>query len=165
LAAPRRADRTLLPAGLAALLLALFVAQWFLPATSAPPVALPVATTGRIGAPPAAPPSADPGPVLARPLFAPRRPMNPGAGVAASPLGGAVVAGSIAVRGRPMAIVRAPDGAVRRLPIGGMLAGWRLAALDPGGARFRKGGETLTMAYGAAAPPAGASEDDTGDEE
>jgi hypothetical protein len=163
-APPSRADRTLLPAALVAVLA--FAAVLQLLVTDA--VELPPAGPIGVGAP--LPPVREPdvrgvpGVILSRPLFAP-----PASGGAASegdeaapadPLGGAAILGTIGIGRARYAMVR-QAGAVRRVTIGGSIAGWRVLALGDEGAVLGRGAERLRRGYGAGAATGngGASDD------
>ena len=94
--------------------------------------------------------------ILARnPLFSPS-----GASMAATappdPLNGAIIAG-VMQRGRVrVAVVQLGNGRIAYLGLGGLVSGWRLVALNPGGARLAKGPrEHLEVAYGAHATSPG----------
>lgn len=148
---PNRANRALLPALLVAVLAATALAQMLLTGD----IDLPEG--GAIGgglASRGAPP--DPGdavvsPVIAaRPIFAPRGAPAAGAGDAApvDQLGGAVIAGSVRIGRLVYAVVQTPGGGAARVPIGGHINGWRLAALSDSAARLARGGELLSAAYG-----------------
>lgn len=94
----------------------------------------------------------DPAPVIATAAGARTLPFSPAptaaAGAASTPLAGAVIAGTVRIGGVPFAMVQMPDGSIRRVGIGARVAGWRLAALLPGGARLVRDGDTITPAYG-----------------
>jgi hypothetical protein len=67
----------------------------------------------------------------------------------ADPLGGAVIAGVVQNGRQRLGVIQRTDGSVRFLALGGTLAGWRLAALTPLGARLTRGRQqTLLAAYG-----------------
>lgn len=129
-------------------------------------VALPPA--GPIGAGALLPRVADPAPrgvpgaVLARPIFAPSgAPAGGGTDgetvAAADPLGGATIAGFIGV-GRARAAIVSQDGRVRRVGIGGTIAGWRLVGLTAEGAVLARGGERLRRGFAEGAGGDSASE-------
>lgn len=158
---PRRDNRAIVPAALSALLLALLVAQFALPASarladswSPPPRRLARREVGQVGVAPI---------IAARALFTPTRRSDRfsagtgsnGAEAATADLGGTTVAGAIAVRGVPRAILRTPTGSIVRLPIGGSYRGWVLAAVTRDAAIFRRATERLAMPFGAAPPAAG----------
>lgn len=151
---------------LAALLVAMAALQLFVTREPEIPEApfSSAARVARYGAP-AAPRVDIPQVILARPLFAPRRAET--ANPVAAALGGAMVAGSVAYRGRSRAVLRQSDGSIRYVPVGGSVAGWRLIALQPDFARFAKGGQRLDVAYGAAgvAPPDPSAEEEEDVEE
>lgn len=83
---------------------------------------------------------------------------------AAGPLGGASVAGMISVKGRPHAIVRTAEGAIKRLAIGERFAGLRLLRLDAENAWFDDHGRAVAVRFGAA-PLAMTREDSTQEEQ
>lgn len=134
------------------------------------PLALPevlgIARVARGSVPPV-PPVSVPSALAARNLFVP----PPLAGStdtatpAPAPLGGAMVAGAIGVRGRRLALVMLADGHAVYVAPGGVVAGWRLAGIDAGGVRFRQGTQTITMAFGARAPAAPPPSEEGSEEE
>ncbi|KPF78671.1 hypothetical protein IP88_03170 [alpha proteobacterium AAP81b] len=108
-------------------------------------------------APPEVPPARAPASLAGRDLFTPPAVALTGGGDVAAPppqaaIGGAAVAGSVRLRGRTMVLLALPSGRRLYLGVGGSVAGWRLAAIDPGGARFVRDGRSLTVPFGAAAP-------------
>lgn len=146
---PTRANRSVLPACCAAVLAAAIGVQLAL--TGA--VELPQRgwsgggarwTMPEIGAVPVDPT------LRAVPIFAPDRTSVTGA-AAGAPLGGAVVAGSVSVRGQVHAILQKGDGSIVRLPLGGRFAGMRLIGLSGDGATFLAGGKPLRVPFGATA--------------
>lgn len=161
---PRSIDGSLLPALLAMLLGVMLALQLTLtndvdlpPPGPLPHVAAPP--------PPMLPATGIPTIVATRALFDPNlignAPGTPGATAANSPLGGATVAGRIAVGNRSIAIIQ--DGKrITRLAPGQLFHGWTLVSLSDTGARFRRDGETLDLNYGVAAPASAepASEED-----
>jgi hypothetical protein len=101
---------------------------------------------------PVAKPVAIPSEIMARPLFAPRV-APPGTDQAAgNALGGSVIAGTVAIRGRTWIFVRHADGRIERLGPGAVISGWRIAAIDRSGVRLSRAGKTMNVPYGAAAP-------------
>ncbi len=121
-----------------------------------PTVAQPqMAEAGAVGIPPL---------LLQRPIFTPAnlasRPGGPT--TAPLPLDGAVATGSFSVGGRTTLVVQASDGKTTRLRPGNGYHGWMLTAITPTGAKFRRGAETVTLAYGAAA--AAAPRDDSSED-
>jgi hypothetical protein len=119
-----------------------------------------------------------PAPVVSGPVFIPtilqQRPMfTPGnlaraapggAGPAPLPLGGAVATGTVSISGHAVVVMQSPDGSIVRLRPGSRYKGWTLTAIAPTGAKFRRGTESMTLGYGAAAqaaPQAEPSEDTT----
>lgn len=103
--------------------------------------------------------------LLTRPLFAPRMAMPLAGGGPVSPLGGATIAGSVAKGRRLLAAVRSSDGRIMMVPVGGTVSGWRIVSLGQSGARLRRGGETLDLAYGAQALSGGGEEESDEDAE
>ena len=151
LSLPNRAEGTLLPALLGAVLAATLIAQlmW---AARAPelPAALPLpAPFARAQVPVIAPASAS-AEIFRRPIFAPRQSASLASAGAPPPmLGGAVVAGTVSVRGRTFAVVRRPNGTSFNMAVGSRLNGWSLVGLRAEGAIFVKGNAKQLMAYGA----------------
>ncbi len=149
LSPPSRADGSLLPACCAAFLAALAALQLAL--TGAAEVPAPGWAGGgvRAGLPPIAVPAPDP--VLRETtIFSPARTATATRDAVSSPLAGTAIAGSIAVRGRSYAVVQRPDGRVARVGLGGMIAGYRLVALEPDGAILSNAGKRIRVVYGAA---------------
>lgn len=149
---PRRADRTLLPAALTALLTVLLVGQFLLPSAvelpDAPfvrPLRLAPLVVPRVTVDPA---------FLARPLFAPNRRDDAGTTEVskASPLEGARAVGIISTRRAARVFLQAPDGTVSRIAIGGVYRGWRLVRITPN-PTFVRGIETAVLPVVASAPP------------
>lgn len=100
-----------------------------------------------------------------RQLFAPTRAAasaTDGA-VAADPLGGTRIAGSVTIGRRSYAIAIRPGQPPRRVPVGGAVGGWRLVALQPGAAVLRRGGERLEVPFGAQAAVAAEAPDGDGE--
>ncbi len=151
---PRRAERTLLPAALTALLGVLLAVQLAAPR----PIALPDAGFSRPLRLPPLPvrmPRADPE-IALRPLFAPGRRETPvaGTGDKLSALGGARVVGIIAVRGTVRVFVQAADGHVSPVGIGSSYDGWQVIAADPArGVTAVRGAQRATVPVTASAPP------------
>ncbi len=150
---PRRADRTLLPAALAALLTLLFAAQLVAPMT----VELPDAGLTRpMRLPPLAvlPVIADPD-IAARPLFAPGRRDVAAPGVAdkTAPLGGTHFVG-MASAGRGLQLfLQAPDGRVTQTGVGAIYDGWRIVRADRAGLFVTRGAEAATVPISSSVPP------------
>lgn len=158
------------PAGLPlalAVLLALALAAQIVLAALAPAAEFPpVARVARIGGGPL---PADPPPVTIPASLAGGSLFAPIPGVSGSktgaappdPLGGVVIAG-VVQRGRTrLALVSAPGGALHYVAPGGLVAGWRLAALGPHSALLTRGSDHLDLAYGAhavVAPPSSATD-------
>lgn len=147
---PERAEGTVLAALLAVLLALMLVTQVLLPAErpalpDVPPAAL------RAGPTTIAAVSADP--VLARrAIFQPVQTggsRNGGAGPSA-PMGGAVPAGIVRVRGAPRLVLQTPGGGSVTLRPGQSWRGWRLTAIGRDEVRFARGTETITLGLGAA---------------
>jgi hypothetical protein len=159
LSLPRREDGSLAPSLLVLLLLMIAGLQFIL--TSQPE--LPQAATPAETLPRASIPAAGifvaPEAILARNLFAPAR--NGADDAAVGTLGGAVVAGTVKVRGARYAVVVMPGGAVSRVYPGGTVNGWKLASLGADQARFVRGSEILRLPYGgkAAVPSEAATEE------
>lgn len=159
---PSRADRTLLPAALAALLAVSVVALLVLP------TALELPEAGLV-APLRLPPlivataPADPS-IAARTLFTPTRSdsgvARPGATptVAPLPLGGARIVGTSSVGGRARVFVEATNGKVRALGLGSVYLGWRLSRVGSDSVEFGRGGQRLRLTVGAAAAAPAATE-------
>lgn len=154
---PRRADRTLLPAALLALLVLLLAVQLLLPSA----VALPDAGLARpLRLPPlvVAPRPADPL-IALRPLFAPGRSetFEPGVANKAAPLEGARAVGVITTRGGASRLfLQAADGSIVRLAPGNSYRGWRLVRIGPAEAQFIRGAASVTLPITASAPPVSA---------
>lgn len=108
---------------------------------------------------------ADPA-IQERPLFAPGRRVG-GAieGAGDGPLAGAIVAGAIRTGRYSRVMLQLPDGGIARVPMGGVYQGWRLAGVGADAALFIRGGERLTVRFGAAAPMGSAAPDDEDQEE
>lgn len=151
---PRRAERTLLPAALSALLALLLAVQLALPWSSE----LPDAGVGRplrLEPLPVVTPRADPE-IARRPLFAPNRRETPvaGTGDTSAALGGARVVGVVARRGAALVFIQAPDGRVSRVGIGQFHDGWRIVRANSAGVTVARGTERAVVPIGASAPPA-----------
>ncbi len=150
---PNRADDTILPAVLAGLLAVLLAVQLLLSGADPDlPPALAVSASRTKTTIPEMAPVVAARVIFDRPLFAPRQSLTAALRTgAASMIGGALVAGTVSIRGRSFAVVRRANGDVMNLGIGGVIDGWRLVALQAGGAVFVKGKESRVLAYGAAA--------------
>ncbi len=84
-----------------------------------------------------------------RPVFDPSRTAQAKSDAAVDlPLGGAVVAGVVTVRGRSHVIVQPAQGSPVKLAVGGYFRGWRLRSISADGAQFVKGGTPLRVALG-----------------
>ena len=156
LSLPNRAERTLLPTLLSAMLAATFLTQllWADRDADLPPVMAVTAAQGNFKAP-KIPLVEVPRNIFSRPLFAPRKSTTlKNDGSPPPVLGGATIAGTVSIRGRSVVVVQRPGGAVTNLTIGGALGGWRLSAIGQRGAIFVRGSERRDIAYGA--PPSGA---------
>ncbi len=158
---PRRAERTLLPAGLAALLGLLLAVQFVLSSG----VALPDAELGRplrLRPLVVTLPVADPD-ISARPLFAPdrREASIEGVGDKTAPFEGARAVGMITANGAVRIFLQSPDGSVAAIGPGGFYKGWRLDRIDGSRLTVSRGDERLTIAITASAPPQPASAADT----
>lgn len=153
-ARPSRADGTLLPAMLAGVLLLVLLTQFVLTDT------VPLPEGGPVGAGALMPRLSDPAArgvpaaVLSRPIFAPSDTVADGSEGEASgdPLGGAAVVGSIGI-GRARVAMVTEAGRIRRVGIGGSIAGWRLAAITPDGVVLTRGGERLERPFAAGTLP------------
>lgn len=90
--------------------------------------------------------------LLENSIFSPGRTANIATGdTAQAPLGGAILAGAVSIRGRSYAVLQSPDRRVVRLAIGATYQGWRLRALTPMGAIFEQGSQKLDVNFGAGA--------------
>jgi len=140
-----------LAALLAVLLAVLLCAQFLLP-QDRPAVPDVPSMAARQTAPQVTLVAADP--VLARrSMFRPNRRVSAGpdaAGMAIGPLGGAVPAGIVRVRGTARLVLQTPDGKSVTLRPGQSWQGWRLIGIGNDEVRFRQGGETITLGLGAA---------------
>lgn len=143
-----------LPALLALLLAAGIAAQLLL--ASGPQMPAPVAGVAMVArAPtPAAARVEVPEALAVRPLFGRLGVSGAADTPEATALGGATIAGKVGRGGRRAAVVVQPGRSVTYLPVGGLLAGWTLTALDAEAANFRRGNERLRIVYGAQAPAA-----------
>lgn len=159
---PARADRSLLPAALTAVLALAAVAQIALPsAAELPDAAVPTHhprwTLPEVGEPvvPVAQLAAQGS------LFTPTRIGAAGAAVAGGgtgatapkpvphgPLAGAFVLGAGRVGGHAWVLIRAPGGPALRLTPGASYRGWRLMRIDSDAAEFRQGGARRRFVYG-----------------
>lgn len=154
LALPQRDRGEMLPAALALVLVLAAVMQLIFSSGGD----LPNGGVGQSGAYrfilPVAKPVTIPSEIMARPLFAPRiAPAGAGADPAAgNALGGSVIAGSIAIRGRTSLFVRHADGRIERMGPGAMISGWRIAAIGRSGVQLIRAGKTMNVPYGTAAP-------------
>lgn len=157
---PRRGSRVRMPASLVAVLVLSIVAQIALGTDeTTAPARLPIAQESESARDDAALPAvAVPTVLLTRDLFATDQ-VNSGTEVApVVPLGGAVVAGSVRVGPRLYAVVQMPGGASGRLPLGGMVRGWRLSRLDDSGAHFTRGMHRLDFPFGTSPLPTDSTE-------
>lgn len=148
---PSRADRTLLPTGLAAALLGMLALQFALPNTTG----LPKTAVGRLT--PVAVRRIDPvvaAPVITeRALFSPGRSMEAGAAdISAAPLGGANAIGYAINRGRARLFLQDGDGGLHALAIGAVYRDWQLVRLSPEFAIFARADERLTLPISASKP-------------
>lgn len=166
-APPARADGTLLPAALVAVLGAMALVQFVL----TDPVDLPA--TGPIGGGGAQAALSDPGSRGVPPAFASRALFTPaalpGAGgaaaqAAADPLGGAAILGLVGV-GRARYLVVQVAGSTRRVAIGGSVAGWRVIGVSDSAALLARGRERLTRPFGAGGAAAAADSEPESSEE
>ena len=155
---PLRGSGTRMPLLLVPVLAGMAVLQVASPQRIDLPPGGPVARVG-VAALPDAPPTVIVPPVLAaRDLFAPSAKAG-GATGPADPLNGAVIAGVVQQGPRRVGIVQQTGGKLRYVAVGGAIAGWRLAALNPAEARLTRGpGQNLLVPYGThAAPPTASS--------
>ena len=156
LARPRRNEGTILPAALAALLLALMALQFAL--VRADRTALEpngVAFAGASAPPPDVEPAVVQPAIQARPIFSPALAAvgsGTGGGASADPLAGATVAGAWSVGRRAYLVLRLPNGLSRTLATGQSASGWRLTAITATGARFVQAGKSILVPFGASAP-------------
>lgn len=157
---PRRADRTLLPATLAALLVLSFVLQLMSPVQLALPE-VGIVSPFRLLPTKLGVVVADEE-ILARPLFNPtrREGAEPGAVESGGPLEGARAVGVITARGVIRVFLQAPDGQVSTLGLGGSYRGWRFVRVSGGQLVFNRGGETQALSISASAPAIAPGEPD-----
>lgn len=148
---PERAENTVLAALLAVLLAVMLAAQ----------VVLPLDRPEVPGVPPAAGlrrvtadvPRISPDAVLARrSIFTPVALVGASGDNAAprAPLDGAVPAGTVRIRGAVRLVLQTPEGKAVTLRPGQSFRGWRLTAIGREEASFRRAGESVTLAFGAA---------------
>lgn len=152
---PRRDEGSMFPALLVLLLALMAVIQSML--SSQPeqlPLELPPGAVARAPMHEAKYASA-PDSILARNLFAPARIGS--AAAVESPLGGAIVAGTVKVANGRFAIVVMPGGVTRRVTTGATINGWRLVSLGTDQAFFVRAKERLSVAYGGQAAAASAT--------
>ncbi len=148
---PRRAERTLLPAALAALAGLLLAVQLAVPSN----VALPDIAVGRplrLAPLVVAPMLAD-AEITRRPLFAPGRHETAGIADKTAPLEGARAVGVISIRNAVRVFLQAPDGQVTPVGIGGGYRGWRLVRIAAGQLLFVRGADSIALPITASAPP------------
>lgn len=142
----------MLPALLAVLLVLLMAAQFLLPPDHPDGLDLPPAAATSAVVRPAGETTIDP--ILTRrSIFQPTRQASSsivGANGQAAPLDGAVPAGTVRVRGAARLILQAADGRTVTLRPGQSYRGWRLIGFGSDSARFRRGGETITLGLGSA---------------
>lgn len=106
-----------------------------------------------------------PSSLLTRPIFSPARTANIEADQAiVAPLGGAILAGTVSVKGRSYAVVQRPDGGITRLAVGARYAGWRLQSLSSTGGVFAQDKQRISMVFGIA-PIAAATQTAENEEE
>jgi hypothetical protein len=145
---PSRADQTLLPALLAAVLVLMVALQFAMPVDKEMPAAVRRVVPARLAQTPLS--LVVPDPVILRSaLFSPSRAARGGgANVAASgPLDGAIVVGMVRGRGFARAVVQERDGNAVSVPVGGRYRGWRLVALTSGNAVFSQDGKRVVMSF------------------
>ncbi len=144
---PNRADRTLLPALLAVLLLFMIALQFVFPAQTESviaPARLVLPKQDAIG------PSlalADPV-ILRNALFAPGR--GGGKSTGTGPLDGAAFVGVVRGSGFARAVLQPGEGQAVSVPVGGVYRGWKLVSLNGSNALFSRDGirHTATIARG-----------------
>jgi len=162
---PRRAEQTLLPAALAALLGVLLIVQLAAPSGTKLPdvvVARPVRLLPLHAAPLLA--AAE---ITARPIFTPSR-REDGLAVAGdktAPLDGARAVGAISVRGAARVFLQAADGRIVPLGLGSSYRGWRLVRISGGQLLFIRGPESLSLPISSSAPPVPVGQSQTDQEE
>lgn len=145
---PSRADQTLLPALLAAVLVLMVALQFALPVEDELPAAMRRVVPARLAQ--TGVNRVVPDPVILRSaLFSPSRAAGGGgANVAASgPLDGAIVVGMVRGRGFARAVVQEPGGGAVSVPVGGRYRGWRLVALGASNAVFSRDGKREVMSF------------------
>lgn len=146
---PDRAEGTVLAALLVLLLAAMLLVQLVLPQERPLQPNVPRAAM-RAGPMQIAAVSADPA-LARRSIFQPTPLANPdGAGVPTGPLGGAVPAGIVRVRGAARLLLQTPDGTSVTLRPGQSWQGWQLTRIGSDDVSFRRGGESVTLGLGAA---------------
>ncbi len=146
---PSRADRTVLPAALAGVLVLVFGLQliWTRIDPDLPPVMAVGAALSKVAVPKIVPATTSLA-IFARPLFAPRQSAAVANGASPPMFGGAIVAGTVSIRGRTFAVIRQANGATSNMSIGGTLDGWRLVSLGQQAAVFVKGAVRREIEYG-----------------
>jgi hypothetical protein len=82
-----------------------------------------------------------------------------------APLGGAVLAGTVSIKGRSYAVVQRPDGGISRLAVGARYAGWRLQSLSSTGGVFAQGKQRISMTFGMAPAPAATQTEENEEEQ
>lgn len=144
---PNRADATLLPTWLAALLVLMAALQFALPSgvefSQGPARVVAQRLPERIVAR-----HVPDGVIISRALFTPAR----GGGVkqaGAGPLDGATPVGGVRGKGFARAIIQQASGAVVSLNIGQSYHGWRLTGLTRGSAIFIRDGKRLAIPFSA----------------
>lgn len=148
---PNRADRTLLPAVLAAVLLGLLGLQFALPHSAS----LPEFASGRLTPIPVRriEPVVAARVITERALFSPGRSLDAAAAdSAAAPLGGVNAIGYAIHRGRAKLFLQGGDGVLHSLAIGGVYRDWQLVRLSPEFAIFARADERLTLPISASKP-------------
>lgn len=161
IALPPSGSSARLPALLLPVLAAAALLQLVLPyGDELPPAGVP-ARGKQVAPPPEVPRVLVPAALADRSVFSPVAAAAGDAPVPTDVLGGAVIAGTIRHGRQLYAVVQERGGRIRQVAPGGTVAGWRISALTPTGARLSRGSEQFTVAYGAipTGPAAPAPED------
>jgi hypothetical protein len=145
---PNRADRTLLPALLAVLLLFMVVLQFAFPAQNESVIAPTRLVLPKLEALEPSLALADPI-ILRNALFAPGR--GGGKSTGTGPLDGAAFVGIVRGRGFARAVLQPGEGQAVSVPVGGAYRGWKLVSLNGSDALFMRDGirHTATIVRGA----------------
>ena len=132
---PNRADRSVLPALLTALLALMVGLQFFLPEEAEPQFLPGRAVVPIVGGQASPLFLADPA-IVNNALFAPGR--GRGKTAAIGPLDGATFVGVVRGKGFARAVLQQPDGQAVSVPVGGSYRGWRLISLVNANATFMR---------------------------